>query len=236
MITKISQNVFKIDGLKSSHPISIPVKHPDEISEIFDKISYSKGASIIRMMDNFLTTDTFRKVKLQQARIVLKDFLQGLTNYLNNLKFEAAEQDDLWRYLTEQAHKDGTLSKSMSVKTVMDTWTLQMGFPVVTINRNYNDNTATVTQKRFLIGEADKNDKAEYSWWIPLTFASPGGRWNDTYSNLWLEKGQQSKEVPGMPAANQAVVFNVQQTGYYRWLKNKIIITFTYLSLFQSQL
>ena len=56
------QDVFRIDALESSHPISIPVKHPDEIQEIFDRISYGKGAAIIRMMDNFLTTATFRQV------------------------------------------------------------------------------------------------------------------------------------------------------------------------------
>ena len=64
------QSVFKIDALVSSHPISIPVKHPDEISEIFDRISYAKGASIIRMMDKFLTEKTFRG---------------GLSNYLKAL-------------------------------------------------------------------------------------------------------------------------------------------------------
>ena len=32
-----------LDSLESSHPISIVVNHPDEISEIFDGISYSKG-------------------------------------------------------------------------------------------------------------------------------------------------------------------------------------------------
>lgn len=75
-----------MDALKSSHQISIKVNNPDEINDIFDKISYAKGesslqncprlelifrfsgASIIRMMDNFLTTNVFRK---------------GLTNYLN---------------------------------------------------------------------------------------------------------------------------------------------------------
>ena len=86
------QNVFGIDALESSHPISIPVKHPDEISEIFDRISYGKGASIIRMMDKFLTTETFR---------------QGLTNYLNDLKYAAATQDDLWGHLSEQVSKCG---------------------------------------------------------------------------------------------------------------------------------
>ena len=68
------QDVFRIDALESSHPISIPVKHPDEIQEIFDRISYGKGAAIIRMMDNFLTTATFRQVNwvvIPNNRIVL---------------------------------------------------------------------------------------------------------------------------------------------------------------------
>lgn len=62
------QNVFGLDALESSHPISVEVGHPDEINEIFDRISYAKGASVIRMMDHFLTTETFKR---------------GLTNYLN---------------------------------------------------------------------------------------------------------------------------------------------------------
>ena len=62
------QSVFGLDALESSHEISTKVGHPDQINEIFDRISYSKGASIIRMMDHFLTTDVFKR---------------GLTNYLN---------------------------------------------------------------------------------------------------------------------------------------------------------
>ena len=88
------QPALGYDALTSSHPISIPVNHPNEISEIFDRISYGKGASIIRMMDKFLTTETFR---------------QGLTNYLNDLKYAAATQDDLWGHLTEQVRKCGQL-------------------------------------------------------------------------------------------------------------------------------
>ena len=54
----------------------------------------------------------------------------------------------------------------MDVKTVMDTWTLQMGFPVVTVRRNYQDKTATVTQQRFLVGTSEdkkKEDDKKYS-------------------------------------------------------------------------
>lgn len=39
----------------------------------------------------------------------------------------------------------------MDVKTIMDTWTLQMGFPVVTIKRVDKTSKATATQKHFLL-------------------------------------------------------------------------------------
>ena len=66
--------------------------------------------------------------------------------------YQCKLQDDLWSELTSQAHADGTLPRDLSVKTVMDTWTLQMGFPVVTVTRDYESNTASVEQKRFLVG------------------------------------------------------------------------------------
>eukprot|EP00088_Acartia_fossae_P031208 TRINITY_DN3213_c0_g1_i1.p1 TRINITY_DN3213_c0_g1~~TRINITY_DN3213_c0_g1_i1.p1 ORF type:complete len:964 (+),score=231.16 TRINITY_DN3213_c0_g1_i1:49-2940(+) len=193
------QDVLKLDALKTSHAISIPVKHPDEINEIFDRISYGKGASIIRMMDKFLTSETFKK---------------GLTNYLNALKFSSAVQDDLWMHLTEQGHRDGTLRSDLTVKQVMDTWTLQTGFPLLTVTRNYGANSANIAQERFLL---DQDQKSESRWWIPITFAEPGTTgFNNTYNNIWLNNNQWSSEVSGMPQKDKPVIFNVQQTGFYR--------------------
>lgn len=82
-------------------------------------------------MDHFLTSQVFKS---------------GLTRYLKRHKYSNAEQDDLWQALTEQAHEDQVLPKDVTVKTIMDTWTLQTGFPVVTVTRNYGDNTAAVVQ------------------------------------------------------------------------------------------
>jgi aminopeptidase N len=41
-------DIFKFDALKSSHPVSVEIVHPNQISQIFDAISYQKGSTILR--------------------------------------------------------------------------------------------------------------------------------------------------------------------------------------------
>ncbi len=45
---------LELDALHNSHPIEVPVGHPSEIDEIFDDISYNKGATVIRMLHKFI--------------------------------------------------------------------------------------------------------------------------------------------------------------------------------------
>jgi aminopeptidase N len=51
-----------LDGLQSSHPIEVEVYSSAEINEIFDAISYAKGASVIRMVANFLVRRRRRRL------------------------------------------------------------------------------------------------------------------------------------------------------------------------------
>ena len=198
------QNVFGLDALQSSHPISIEVGHPDEISEIFDKISYGKGATIIRMMDHFLTTNVFK---------------QGLTNYLNGKAYQSAEQNDLWNALTKQAHKDKVLDRGVTIKEIMDTWTLQSGFPIVTVTRNYKNGSVTLTQERFLLrnGTMTTTSATEPLWWIPITYTTERQLdFNTTKPSQWI-KAVKSMTLSNLNLSpNEWVIFNIQETGYYR--------------------
>lgn len=196
-------DVFAIDCLESSHPISIPVGHPDEINEIFDRISYAKGASIIRMMNHFLTEATFRK---------------GLSNYLTDLKYQNAEQDDLWQYLTTAAYEDNTLPTDISVKKIMDTWTLQMGYPVIKVTRSSDGTSATVTQERFLlVKNPNSTDTHDYKWWVPLSYTTETSPdFETTKPQRWMMDTEQQLTISSLPAKDKWVIFNVQETGYYR--------------------
>lgn len=196
------QNVFSLDAMESSHPISIEVGHPDEITDIFDRISYGKGASIIRMMDHFLTTEVFKR---------------GLTNYLNSKAYQSAEQNDLWAALTEQAHKDKALDPGVTVKQIMDTWTLQTGFPLVTVARNYNNGSVTLTQERFMLRNPIITSQKQPLWWIPITYTTEKQlNFNNTQPSKWM-KAERSITFNDVDASSsQWILFNLQETGYYR--------------------
>ncbi|XP_035779782.1 aminopeptidase N-like [Anopheles albimanus] len=198
-------NVFSLDALSSSHQISVEVHNPEEIHEIFDKISYGKGATIIRMMDHFLTTDVFK---------------QGLTNYLNHKKYQSATQDDLWEYLTNEARSSGVFDEHTSVKEIMDTWTLQTGFPVVFVRRDYETDSIVLQQTRFSLGNAAQNgtsDGERLLWWIPITYTTLGeSNFQETKPTIWMKAEEMlvisNHDIP----SHDWLIVNLQQTGYYR--------------------
>ncbi|KAH9512376.1 hypothetical protein Btru_039351 [Bulinus truncatus] len=206
------QDAFSFDGLVSSHPLYVPVGHPDEINEIFDSISYAKGASVIRMMRHFLGYETFRK---------------GMNLYLTTKQYDAAFHDDLWEALTEQARRD---NKNINVKEIMDTWTLQMNFPVVTVTQVFGSaDGIIVQQERYLQNPAAPEQGKyvspfNYTWNIPLTFTtSLTKNFNQTDENVhWLWRNETSKLIrlaESLPPNNlntSWIICNVQQNGYYR--------------------
>ncbi|XP_017772734.1 PREDICTED: aminopeptidase N-like [Nicrophorus vespilloides] len=191
-VVQENQVVFSLDALKSSHPISIEVNDPEEINDIFDRISYGKGSTIIRMMDHFLSTPVFQK---------------GLTNFLNEKMYQSAQQDDLWESLTEVARSEGIFDNTMSVKIVMDTWTLQTGFPVVFVSRK--EGRLSVRQEKFSLNGSSDKEKA--LWWIPLTYAN---RTNER-SEIWL-RGIEKMSIEDETKPSEWLLVNLNQSGYYR--------------------
>ena len=60
-LTMDLHRVMALDSTVNSHPIVQEVAHPDQITEIFDTISYAKGASVLRMLEQFMGEELFRK-------------------------------------------------------------------------------------------------------------------------------------------------------------------------------
>jgi len=109
-LSQYHNRALDLDSLASSHPIEVEVYNSGEINEIFDAISYNKGAVIIRMIANVIGSEAFRK---------------GLVHYLNAHKYANAVTDDLWASLSQ--------SSGFPVKEFMDNWTKTMGFPLISV-------------------------------------------------------------------------------------------------------
>ncbi len=139
---------MELDGLANTHPIQVPVEDPRSLDEIFDAISYSKGASIIDMLHHYLGAETFRK---------------GLNIYLNRHKHGNTVTHDLWAALGEASGKP--------VDEVMSAWTSLPGYPIVSFNEGQ------AVQERFYSSprEAKKGGHQPSNWPIPFGVLLPGG-------------------------------------------------------------
>lgn len=120
--------------------------------------------------------------------------------------------------MTVAGHADGTLDANLTIKDIMDTWTLQMGYPVVTVTRQYDDNIIRFQQSRFLINP-NSTSTVGYTWYVPVSYAIPltTATFNQTTPKLWIYPNSGDVEVVESEAlANLPVVVNVQQSGFYR--------------------
>lgn len=124
---------FQLDSLPTTHPIVLPVNNPSDIRQMFDTISYKKGATIIRMMSHFLEESNLKA---------------GLQKYLQTYQYGNAKHNDLWATLHDNSVSEGMLPENATIKTIMDTWTLKSGYPLVTVKRDRANGTALISQVR----------------------------------------------------------------------------------------
>nr|BAG82599.1 aminopeptidase N [Gloydius brevicaudus] len=190
--------VMAIDALASSHPLSSPAEEintPAQISEVFDSISYSKGASVIRMLSEFLTEAVFR---------------EGLQTYFETYQYGNTVCDDLWEQLQKAVNKNVSLPST--VKTIMDRWTLQMGFPVLTVNTS----TGIISQKHFLLdpeSPVERPSPFNYIWIVPVSWLSKGKE----AEMYWLtDTNAENVNFSTSADPTQWLLLNVNVTGYFR--------------------
>ncbi|XP_058451744.1 aminopeptidase N isoform X2 [Malaya genurostris] len=191
------QKAFQKDSDRNAHPISFPVNHGSDIRRIFDPITYSKGASIIRMMNSFLGRDAFKA---------------GITQYLKQYQYDNADQEDLWEILTEHGHSHRTLPSTLDVKQIMDTWTLQPGYPVITAER-LGEKLLRISQQRFMLPTKDESDTTR--WYVPITIVTESAP-TDTIPSIWLSYDNASIEVEIEADSADFFYLNFDRSGYYR--------------------
>ncbi|XP_014663086.1 PREDICTED: aminopeptidase N-like isoform X2 [Priapulus caudatus] len=194
-----TQVAMVTDALASSRPLTVEVNDADEIDLLFDSISYQKGAAILNMLQGFLTLPILKK---------------GLTRYLTLHEFGNAKTSDLWDALTQVSREQ---QQNLDVVTIMNSWTQQMGYPVVTISRQ--GNVLKARQQRFLLNQdtvtnfTRPQDESSYGyvWNIPITYYTESHP--SDVQLIWMNRNTDNFNLDGNPEWIKA---NVNQTGFYR--------------------
>lgn len=179
---------FRLDALAGSHPIEVDVNHVDEIDEIFDAISYRKGAAVIRMLQSYLGAEIFQK---------------SLAAYIKRFAYSNAKTEDLWAALEEGSGEP--------VNTLMQSWTKQQGYPVVSVK--LKDGKLELEQTQFL----SSGSAGVGQWVVPVTLCCC----SYSLQQKFLFRGKQEDfNLSGLVECQNKddfwIKLNVDQTGFYR--------------------
>ncbi|XP_052634335.1 aminopeptidase Q isoform X2 [Harpia harpyja] len=195
---RVVQPVLREDneiGVRSLSESEDKIKGSFSLMSLFDSITYNKGASITWMLSGFLTQ---------------KLFIRALTLYLKEFSFSNANQDDLWTHIQMVIDAQDEVQLPAPVKQIMDSWTCQNGFPVLTLNLT----TGTISQEQFLNKKNEKStDSYNNTWIIPISWMRNGS----SQPLMWLDKS--SKVFPEMQVSESEydwILLNVNLSGYYR--------------------
>ncbi|XP_059772786.1 endoplasmic reticulum aminopeptidase 1 [Balaenoptera ricei] len=203
-------SAMEVDALNSSHPVSTPVENPAQIREIFDEVSYEKGACILNMLRDYLGADAFKS---------------GIVKYLQKYSYKNTKNEDLWNSMASICPTGGTQrmdgfcsrgehssssshwrQEGLDVKTMMNTWTLQKGFPLITIT--VRGRNVHVKQEHYVKGPDDAPETG-YLWHVPLTFITSN---SDSVQRFLLKT---RTDVLILPEEVEWIKFNVGMNGYY---------------------
>ncbi|MGH7318667.1 MAG: M1 family metallopeptidase [Candidatus Rokuibacteriota bacterium] len=160
-----------VDALLSSRPIEFEVRAPRDCEAMFDLLTYEKGASVLRMLEQYLGSETFR---------------DGVRLYLGRHSYGNAETTDLWTALGD--------ASGQPIPDVMDAWIFRPGYPVVTVATE--EPGLRLMQRRFTYLETEPS--AEARWRVPVSLrASVGGRLVER--RVLLDEADARVELPGPP-------------------------------------
>lgn len=186
---------LSLDSLVNSHPVEVDVATGDQIMEIFDTISYCKGAAIIRKVVNYIGEESFQR---------------GMHAYLSAHAYKNAVTTDLWNALAQASGKD--------VPAYMQQWTQQMGYPVVfaEVQQQRPDGILLLLeQRRFLSSPlARRLDDEDFVWTLSIDVVTSDGE----VHQVLVDKARVEAFIPLKTASSQPWWFklNYGQAGFFR--------------------
>ena len=182
---------LSLDGLHSTRPIEFPVTSPRDADAMFDVLTYEKGASVLRMLEQYLGSVVFR---------------EGVRDYLRTHRFANADTGDLWAALGR--------SSQQPIPAVMDGWIFRPGYPVITVSRDAGGHLV-LSQQRFNYLRAPlppASAEPEQPWQVPIQLRLYAGSQASEERVLLTEREARLR----VGAGAERVVANAGGHGFYR--------------------
>jgi len=182
---------LSVDGLLSTRPIEFPVRAPKEAEAMFDVLTYEKGASVLRMLEQHIGPTVFR---------------DGVRHYLTTHAYGNAETTDLWVSL---AH-----ASQQNVPALMNEWIFSPGYPLLSLAID-SSSTLTLTQRRFTYAEgstAASSGAPAQLWQVPIQLRIHTARGAETRRVMLSD---QENRIP-LPKDWTSVLANEGGHGFYR--------------------
>lgn len=138
--------------------------------------------------------------------------------------YNASDENDLFEALDQAAKEDKTIDASLNVKDLFGSWSNKKGFPVLIVSRNSNGSVTLTQQKYDSIYKSNETDPS--LWWIPYNYASASNPvFKVTAPSGWLSQNTREQILNSDQNTNWTdkdwLLFNRQQTGFYRVLYDK---------------
>lgn len=180
---------YSVDGLQSTRPIEYPVQAPKDADAMFDVLTYEKGASVLRMLEQHIGPTIFR---------------DGVRDYLHAHAYGNADTNDLWVSL-------GKIAKQ-PVPELMNGWIFQPGFPLVTATVS-SSSELTIRQQRFsYLSDEQSRPSPDQRWQIPLQMRVTASGKASTSRMLLTEKDT----IVPLPHDWESILLNEGGHGFYR--------------------
>ncbi|XP_058121714.1 aminopeptidase N-like [Anopheles ziemanni] len=197
-----TQNVFEIDSTGNVRPMTFYVNTQNEIAGIFDDIAYDKGGAILRMFYHALGQNTFRR---------------ALVLYLHNNSLGAATPEQFAEAIQKAINEVSLpILYEFDAIELLKSWTEQAGYPSLFVLRTSNC-SIQIHQEKYLLRA--NSSKSTESWILPFNFATAKQpTFDNTTPNGWLTTADKviSPSIENNWTCHDWIVFNKQQTGYYR--------------------
>ncbi|XP_066994895.2 endoplasmic reticulum aminopeptidase 1 isoform X2 [Anabrus simplex] len=156
---------------------------------------------LFRMLNYTLTERTFRR---------------GIQNFLKSKGYSSFKQNDLWNTLDMQAWTYATLERTISTKQIANSWIVKDHYPVVTVTRNYKNNTALFEQDVFIKRWPYKIPGQESMlWWVPITYMSQENLDVHNISFITWMKEEREITIEDMPDSNSFIIINPEDIGMF---------------------